>query len=158
MNPRFVFELVKDNKTLSAAFSSSKIINQDPPPAQCWTSQAFLCLWLVLCVSNMNKKCVSVCVCACVHVCMCDTHSSPTAWPCVCLWAGSSGKWKFTVSHVGTWVVCHSLAASNLYFGFNCLEPKGAGPPASSTSCDPCRQNGIQFRGMVTAEREELYT
>lgn len=33
-----------------------------------------------------------------------------------------------------------------------------AGPAVSSTSCDPCRHKGIQYRGMVTAEREELYT
>lgn len=33
-----------------------------------------------------------------------------------------------------------------------------AGPAVSSTSRDPCRHKGIQYRGMVTAEREELYT
>lgn len=33
-----------------------------------------------------------------------------------------------------------------------------AGLAVSSTSCDPCRHKGIQYRGMVTAEREELYT
>lgn len=33
-----------------------------------------------------------------------------------------------------------------------------AGPAVSSTSSDPCRHKGIQYRGMVTAEREELYT
>lgn len=35
---------------------------------------------------------------------------------------------------------------------------KGAGPAVSFTSCDRCPHKGIQYRGMVTAEGEELYT
>lgn len=30
---------------------------------------------------------------------------------------------------------------------------QGAGPPVSSTSCDPGRHKGIWYRGMVTAKR-----
>lgn len=63
---------------------------------------------------NMNE-CARVCMClyACVRV------SRPPPFR-VCR-QGSSEKWKFTVACVGTWVVCDSEAASNLWLGFNCL-------------------------------------
>lgn len=90
-------------------------------------------------------------------MCLCDTHSSP---PLGCVYV--CGQGVVGSGNLQSPTLVPELSVTARLRPISTLDlivfSQGAGPAVSSTSCDPCRHKGIQYRGMVTAERQERYT